>query len=102
MAGRGHSALNVLTPVVGRSRGQIAQSSTQMIDEGSSETEEIIEIPPLEPQIFTPVTNNENTMQQLHNLIGEVGSQIGEAITSRWLLNRSHFTPEKLPIQSLI
>ncbi|XP_023199712.1 uncharacterized protein LOC111610319 [Xiphophorus maculatus] len=97
MAGRGHSTFNISTPVVGRGRGLLAQSSTQVIDEGSSEAEGIFEIPPLEPQFSTPVTNNENTMQQLRDLIGEIGSQIGEAITSRLLHSGSHPTPEKSP-----
>lgn len=97
MAGRGHSTFNVFTPVVGRGRGLLAQSSTHVIDEGSSETEEIIEIPPLEPQFSTPVNNNENTIRQLRDLIGEIGSQIGEAITSRLLDSGSHVTPEKPP-----
>lgn len=56
------------------------------------------DVPPLEPQFSTPVANNENAMQQLRDLIGELGTQIGESVASRLLASQSQLASEQPPV----
>lgn len=52
------------------------------------------------PQFSTPTNPNGNTTQQLRELIGELGSQIGESIAGRLLASQQHDSPQPPPANS--
>lgn len=58
------------------------------------EPDDIDDIPPLGPQFSTPLVD---TTQQLRDLIGELGSQIGESIASRLLASQFPLTSTQMP-----
>lgn len=93
---------NLLSPV-GRGRGLfttdgvVRSRAPVFSNEGSLVLDDVTNIPPLEPQFSTPVVSNENTTQQLRDLIGELGSQIGESIASRLLASQPLLTPRQPP-----
>lgn len=84
MAGRGQDTFDIFTPGIGRGRAFRYSDGT-------------LDLPPLEPQFSTPAVNNENNTQQLRDLIGELGSQIGESIASRLLASQPLLTPKQGP-----
>lgn len=103
MAGRGQNAFNVSTPGFGRSRvlfstdRTVRSQTTSLTSEEPLESNGFIDTPPLEPLFSTPATNTENTTQQLRDLIGELGSQIGESIASHLLAGQLPFTQQQPP-----
>lgn len=102
MAGRGQNTFDTFTPVIGRGRGvfftdQGIRNSTRMFTtEEPSVSDDINDTIPPDPQFSTPVTND-STAQQLRDLIGELGSQIGESIASRLLASQSPLTTVQSP-----
>ncbi|XP_041836974.1 uncharacterized protein LOC121637109 [Melanotaenia boesemani] len=98
MAGRGHNTFNVFTPVMARGRVLFNPDSLIQVRGPVTNSGGLLEsddVPPLEPQFSTPVANNESTIQQLRDLIGELGDQIGESVASRLLASQSQLTSEK-------
>lgn len=61
------------------------------------DTDDFTDTPPREPQFSTPVVSDESTTQQLRDLIGELGSQIGESIASRLLASQPSLIPTESP-----
>lgn len=102
--GRGKDTFNIFTPVRGRGRGTfitdgvVRSRAPVLTSEETLESDHITENPPLEPQFSTPISSNENTPQQLRDLIGELGSQIGESIASRLLASQPPLTPRQPPL----
>lgn len=80
--GRGRGLLGVEEPVVGRSRVLVysPQSHNTLPDQ------------PIGPTASTPSNANDNVAQQLRELIGELGSQLGDSIVTRLLTSQSPVT----------
>lgn len=103
MACGGKDTLNIFTPVIGRGRGSfitdglVRSRATVLTSEETLEPGDITDNPSHKPQFSTPISSNEDTTQQLRDLIGELGSQIGESIASRLLASQSPFTPNQPP-----
>lgn len=57
--------------------------------------EDFPDTPVVKPMSSTPVARNEDTTQQLRELIGELGSQIGDSIVSRLLASQTPLTPQQ-------
>lgn len=103
MAGRGQNTFDVSTPAFARGRGlfsaheAIRSKTTVLTSEELVEPDDFADTPPLEPLYSTPAANTENTTQQLRDLIGELGSQIGESIASCLLASQLPFTSQQPP-----
>lgn len=103
MAGRGQNTFNVSTPAFERSRvlfstdGTAHNQTAMLTSEEHFEPNGFNDTPPLEPLFSTPATITENTTQQLRDLIGELGSQIGESIASRLLASQLPVTTQQSP-----
>ena len=65
------------------------------MSQGEETVDDTTENPPFEPKFSTPIVSNEDTTQQLRELIGELGSQIGESIATRLLASQPSFTPNQ-------
>ncbi|KAL6491554.1 hypothetical protein MHYP_G00018990 [Metynnis hypsauchen] len=95
MASKEHKLYDVCTPVIGRGRGLIrtvesTKNKTRVPAFGDPfDLECTTDKEPAEPMSSTPSASNDNTTQQLLELIGELGTQIGDSIVNRLLASQS-------------
>ncbi|KAL7870568.1 hypothetical protein SRHO_G00080650 [Serrasalmus rhombeus] len=101
--GRGQDTFNVFSPLVGRGRALHMSDETIGLPHGLQLTRDsplgsrgTPRNVPAMPTCSTPRDNNSDVTQQLRELIGELGSQIGETIASRILANQSPVTTTPL------
>ncbi|KAK9962862.1 hypothetical protein ABG768_006101 [Culter alburnus] len=88
--GRGRGLFGVSEPVVGKPRILVYDSATDptVLNNGSSKLKS-----------STPANAGpDNVTQQLRDLIGELGSQIGDSIVTRLLTNQTSVSPGSVPL----
>lgn len=91
MAGRGRDTSDIFTPLAGRGRGlhSVRENSGTLPKLLFPNTVSVTEVNPhpelVQPKCSTPSDSSLNVTQQLRELIGELGSQIGESIISHLL-----------------
>lgn len=81
--GRGRGLLGVEEPAVGKPRVLVY----------SPQSHDTLPDQPNWPTASTPSNANDNIAQQLRELIGELGSQIGDSIVTRLLTSQNPVTP---------
>lgn len=96
MAGVGRDS-EMVTPYLGRGRGLLgveehAVGNPRMLH-FSPQLSETPANKPVGPTTSTPNNASDNVTQQLWDLIGEIGSQIGDSIATRLLASQSPVTP---------
>ncbi|XP_026049107.1 uncharacterized protein LOC113036809 [Astatotilapia calliptera] len=99
MAGRGQDSFNLFTPVAGRGwrlsgADEVRDRSIMSRDE-PAESDDIIRNKAHERQSSTPALSDDSTHKELRELIGELGTQIGESIASRLLSSQVPLGPNQ-------
>lgn len=99
MAGRGQDSFNLFTPVAGRGwrlsgADEVRDRSIMSRDE-PAESDDIIRNKAHERQSSTPALSDDSTHKELRELIGELGTQIGESIASRLLSSQVPLAPNQ-------
>lgn len=89
MADKKQETFDVYTPAIGRGRGLFSFAKTSVSETPGPFPRRLFGSDSVndrhEPLYSTPTSSNENATQQLRELIGELGSQIGESIAGRLL-----------------
>lgn len=99
MAGRGRDTSEIFTPFAGRGRGLYSVRENtgavpKLLFPSTLSEPEVNPHPELaQPTCSTPSDPSPNVTQQLRELIGELGSQIGESIISHLLASQSVVNP---------
>nr|XP_021325598.1 uncharacterized protein LOC103909664 [Danio rerio] len=95
MAEKGQNTSDLFTPLGGRGRGLYrvegnTGATPKLLFPSSVSLPEVSPCPDLaQPACSTPSDSNNNVTQQLIDLIGELGSQIGESIAGRLLASQN-------------
>lgn len=90
---RGHGFFGVSEPVVGKQRILVYDSVTDPAVPNNELSK---------PKSSTPANAGpDNVTQQLHDLVGELGSQIGDSIVKRLLANQTSTLPGSVPLFEL-
>nr|XP_024660497.1 uncharacterized protein LOC112435748 [Maylandia zebra] len=99
MAGRGQDSFNLFTPVAGRgwrlSGADEVRDRSIMLRDEPAESDDIIRNKAHERQSSTPALSDDSTHKELRELIGELGTQIGESIASRLLSSQVPLGPNQ-------
>lgn len=106
MAEKNQKTYDVFSPPVGRGRGLLSPGKTFVNDtpRATSKIQFVLDDgrDKHEPTHSTPTDSSEHTTtHQLRELIGELGSQIGESIASRFLACQPALSSQALPYKSL-